>query len=364
MKRVLISGGGTGGHIFPALSIAKEIEGRYPDVEFLFVGASGRMEMEKIPVAGYEIKGLWISGFKRKFSIANIIFPVKLSLSLIKSFFILLRYKPQVVIGTGGFASGPVLLMASFMQIPTLIQEQNSYPGITNRLLAYRAKTICVAYNGLERFFPKEKICLTGNPIRAEINNNLYKREIEINRLGLNSEKPIVLVVGGSLGAKKLNEVILKNIHWFKKNEIQLIWQTGKLYYKRCEKSTNILGTWGHIQPFIKKMGVMLSIADIVISRAGAIALSEICCLGKTSILVPSPNVAEDHQTKNAFALTENSAALMVHEKNIEKELFVTLHSLINNISLQKKISKNSKKMAYNCAAKCIVDQVEYLVDE
>lgn len=362
--RVLISGGGTGGHIFPAIAIAKEIERRYPDTHFLFVGASDRMEMEKIPSAGYQIKGLWITGFKRNFSILNLLLPLKIVFSLIKSFFILHRFKPQIVIGTGGFASGPVLYIASLMGIPTLIQEQNSYPGITNRLLSSRVKSICVAYRGLDRYFPKEKIILTGNPIRKEIEIETYHRKIEVRRLGLNPDKPIVLVIGGSLGAKKLNEVILDNIHWFKNNEVQLIWQTGKLYYSLCKKSKNILGSWGLIQPFINKMGPILSISDIVISRAGAIALSEICCLGKISILVPSPNVAEDHQTKNALALTENLAALMVEEKSIENELFLTLHSLIANNELKNKLSINSKKMANICAAKNIVDQINPLLND
>ena len=363
-KRVLISGGGTGGHIFPALAIAKEIERRDADTHFLFVGASGRMEMEKMPLAGYEIKGLWITGFKRNFSISNIIFPLKLLFSLIKSFLILIRFNPHVVIGTGGFASGPILWTASVMGIPTLIQEQNSYPGITNRLLSSRVRTICVAYEGLDRFFPRDKIRLTGNPIRAEIEIETYQREIEICSLGLNPDKPIVLIVGGSLGAKKINEIVLENIHWFKNNEVQLIWQTGKLDYARCNESKNILGSWGLIKPFIRKMGPSLSIADIVVSRAGAIALSEICCLGKTAILVPSPNVAEDHQTKNALALTENLAALMVEEKNIEKELFPSIHKLIDNEELKSQISINSRKMTHIRAVENIVDQIEYLLDD
>ena len=322
------------------------------------------MEMEKIPLAGYEIKGLWITGFKRNYSISNLIFPLKLLFSLIKSFFILFRFNPHIVIGTGGFASGPILWAACVIGIPTLIQEQNSHPGITNQVLSSSVKIVCVAYEGLDRFFPKDKIRLTGNPIRAEIEIETYQREIEIHSLGLNPDKPIVLVVGGSLGAKKINEIIFENIHWFKNNEVQLIWQTGELYYARCNESKNVLGSWGLIKPFIKKMGLNLSIADIIVSRAGAIALSEICCLGKTAILVPSPNVAEDHQTKNALALTDNLAALMVEEKNIEKELFPTLHKLIDNEELKNQISINSRKMAHIGAVENIVDQIEYLLND
>ena len=232
-RRFLISGGGTGGHIFPALAIAKEIERRYPHCVLLFVGASDRMEMDKIPAAGYSITGLWISGFQRSFSLKNFLFPIKLIFSVLRSFFIILRFNPEVVIGTGGYASGPILWVASLLKIPTIIQEQNSYPGITNKILSSKVSQICVAYPGLERFFPKEKLNLTGNPIRAEIELGVYNRDEVLSSFGFVKDKPTVLVLGGSLGSRRINETVLDNISWFKENDVQLIWQTGMLYYDR-----------------------------------------------------------------------------------------------------------------------------------
>lgn len=363
-KRFLISGGGTGGHIFPALAIAKEIERRYPESMLFFVGASDRMEMEKIPAAGYQIKGLWISGFQRSLSIKNLLFLLKLMLSLLKSFFIVLRFKPDVVIGTGGFASGPVLWVASLLKIPTLIQEQNSYPGVTNKILASKVSQICVAYKGLERFFPKEKIQLTGNPIRAEIEFGINDRAQAIQTYGLNTDRPTVLVIGGSLGAKRINETILENISWFKQNDVQLIWQTGKLYYDRCSSAQSSLGAQGKIQAFITEMGPAFAAADVVVSRAGAIAISELCSLGKTSILVPSPNVAEDHQKKNALALVKNDAAVMVEEKEMDTQLFKEIELLIKDIERQRILAENCKKMDRPKAAEKIVDFIEELIND
>ena len=336
-RRFLISGGGTGGHIFPALAIAKEIERRYPHCVLLFVGASDRMEMDKIPAAGYSIKGLWISGFQRSFSLKNFLFPIKLIFSVLRSFFIVLRFNPDVVIGTGGYASGPVLWVASLLRIPTLIQEQNSYPGITNKILSSKVSKVCGAYLGLDRFFPKEKLHITGNPIRAEIEFGVYNRDEVLSSYGLVKEKPLVLVVGGSLGAKRINETVLENISWFKENDVQLIWQTGMLYYDRCKAAQMDLGQSGKIQAFITEMGPVLAAADVVVSRAGAIALSEFCSLGKACILVPSPNVAEDHQKKNAQALSENDAAILVEEKNIDTELFEAVNGLVKDVEMQKK---------------------------
>jgi len=357
-KRFLISGGGTGGHIFPAIAIARELERRYPESMLLFVGASNRMEMEKVPAAGYPIKGLWISGFKRSLSLRNLLFPVKLCLSILKSFFIVLRFKPDVVIGTGGFASGPILWVASLLRIPTLIQEQNSYPGITNKILSSKVNHICVAYPSLERFFPKEKISITGNPIRSEIEFGKYDREEAIQSFGLSSHKSTVLVIGGSLGSKKINETILENINWFSENDVQLIWQTGKIYYDIC--AVNQGGdSLVKVRPFITEMGPAFAAADIVISRAGAIAISELCSLGKTCLLVPSPNVAEDHQKKNALALTENDAALLVEEKVIDQELFATLSNLVKDESLRNRLAQNCKLMAKPNAASKIVDLIE-----
>jgi len=363
-KRFLISGGGTGGHIFPALAIAKEIERRYPVCMLLFVGASDRMEMEKIPAAGYKIKGLWISGFQRSLSMKNLLFPLKLVLSILKSFFIVLRFKPDVVIGTGGFASGPILWVASLLKIPTLIQEQNSYPGITNKILSSKVNRVCVAYPGLECFFPQEKILLTGNPIRAEIEFGKYNREEALNSYGLKNDKPTVLVIGGSLGAKRINETVLENISWFKENDVQLIWQTGNLYFDRCARVQSDLGSLGKIQAFITEMGPAFELADIVISRAGAIALSELCSLGKTCILVPSPNVAEDHQKKNAMALVENAAAILVEEKNMESQLFEELGLLMKDVEKQHVLADNCKKMDTPRAAEKIVDVIEALIND
>ena len=363
-RRFLISGGGTGGHIFPALAIAKEIERRYPHCVLLFVGASDRMEMDKIPAAGYSIKGLWISGFQRSFSLKNFLFPIKLIFSVLRSFFIVLRFNPDVVIGTGGYASGPVLWVASLLRIPTLIQEQNSYPGITNKILSSKVSKVCVAYLGLDRFFPKEKLHITGNPIRAEIEFGVYNRDEVLSSYGLVKEKPLVLVVGGSLGAKRINETVLENISWFKENDVQLIWQTGMLYYDRCKAAQMDLGQSGKIQAFITEMGPALAAADVVVSRAGAIALSEFCSLGKACILVPSPNVAEDHQKKNAQALSENDAAILVEEKNIDTELFEAVNGLVKDVEIQKKLGANCKKMDKPKAAERIVDIIEELIHD
>lgn len=363
-RRFLISGGGTGGHIFPALAIAREIERRYPHCSLLFVGASDRMEMEKIPAAGYSIKGLWIAGFQRSLSFKNLLFPFKLIFSVFRSFFIILRFNPEVVIGTGGYASGPILWVASLLKIPTVIQEQNSYPGITNKILSSKVSQICVAYPGLERFFPKEKLHLTGNPIRAEIEFGVYNRDEVLSSYGFVKDKPLVMVVGGSLGSKRINEMVLENISWFKDNAVQLIWQTGMLYYDRCKPAQEVLGESGKIQAFIAEMGPALAASDVVVSRAGAIALSELCSLGKACILVPSPNVAEDHQKKNAQALSENNAAILVEEKNMDTELFEALNRLVKDVELQKKLGANCKKMDKPKAAERIVDIIEELIHD
>ncbi len=363
-KKILISGGGTGGHIFPALAIADELKRRNGTAEFLFVGASDRMEMSKVPAAGYEIKGLWIAGLQRSLTLKNLLFPVKLKFSIIKSLFIVLRFKPDIVIGTGGFASGPILWVASLLKIPTLIQEQNSYPGITNKILSSRVSSICVAYPNLERFFPKDKIQITGNPIRSEIEFSAVSKDESLATYGFTKAKTTVLIIGGSLGAKRINEVVLENIQWFSTHNVQLIWQTGKLYYEACKQVKSELGTNAHISAFISDMATALTAADIVISRAGAIAISELSALGKTCILVPSPNVAEDHQKKNAMALVEKDAAVLVEEKNINTALFSTLESLIGNTDRQRLLAKNCKLMAQPEAAKKIVDIIEGLIHD
>jgi len=363
-RRFLISGGGTGGHIFPALAIAKEIERRYPHCVLLFVGASDRMEMDKIPAAGYSIKGLWISGFQRSFSLKNFLFPIKLIFSVLRSFFIILRFNPDVVIGTGGYASGPILWVASLLKIPTIIQEQNSYPGITNKILSSKVSQICVAYPGLERFFPEEKLNLTGNPIRAEIELEVNNRDEVLSSFGFVKDKPTVLVLGGSLGSRRINETVLDNISWFKENDVQLIWQTGMFYYDRCKAAQMDLGQSGIIQAFITEMGPALAAVDVVVSRAGAIALSEFCSLGKACVLVPSPNVAEDHQKKNAQALSKNDAAILVEEKNIDTELFESINLLVKDVDMQKKLGVNCKKMDRPKAVEKIVDIIEKLIHD
>ena len=320
--------------------------------------------MDKIPAAGYSIKGLWISGFQRSFSLKNFLFPIKLIFSVLRSFFIILRFNPEVVIGTGGYASGPILWVASLLKIPTIIQEQNSYPGITNKILSSKVSQICVAYPGLERFFPKEKLNLTGNPIRAEIELGVYNRDEVLSSFGFVKDKPTVLVLGGSLGSRRINETVLDNISWFKENDVQLIWQTGMLYYDRCKAAQMDLGQSGIIQAFITEMGPALAAVDVVVSRAGAIALSEFCSLGKACVLVPSPNVAEDHQKKNAQALSKNDAAILVEEKNIDTELFESINLLVKDVDMQKKLGVNCKKMDKPKAAERIVDIIEELIHD
>jgi len=358
--RVILSGGGTGGHIYPALAIANEIKLRYPDAKFLFVGAKDRMEMEKVPQAGYEIKGLWISGIQRKLiSKSNFLFPFKLISSLLKSRRIINQFKPDVVIGTGGFASGPLLQMANSKNIPTLIQEQNSFPGITNKLLAKKADKICVAYDGLDRFFPAKKIVKTGNPVRQDLLNVSGKKEETISFFGLDKNKKTLMVLGGSLGARRINQLIEANLELFKKEGVQLIWQTGKLYIDQYGKY-NQNGIQTHA--FLNRMDLAYAAADIIISRAGASSVSELCIVGKPTVFIPSPNVAEDHQTKNAQAIVDKNAAVMLKEKDLETNFKSTFLKLIKEESWQKELSENIIKLALVNATKDIVDEVEGLV--
>jgi len=296
--KFILSGGGTGGHIYPAVAIADELKARYPNAEFLFVGASDRMEMDKVPQAGYKIEGLWISGIQRKLTLKNLIFPFKLIVSLLRSRKIIKIFKPDVVIGTGGFASGPLLQMATSKGIPSLIQEQNSYPGITNKLLGKKVNTICVAYEGLEKFFPKEKIRLTGNPIRKDLLEVKSKQIAGKDVFELIHSKYTLLVLGGSLGARRINQLIESNIETFKGNNVQVIWQCGKLYYEQYKQYNELENVQVHA--FLNTMDMAYAAADVIISRAGAISVSELCIVGKPVIFIPSPNVAEDHQTKNA----------------------------------------------------------------
>jgi len=358
---ILLSGGGTGGHIYPAIAIANEIKLRYPDANFLFVGAKDRMEMEKVPQNGYPIKGLWISGIQRKLTVKNLLFPLKLISSLFKANQIIKNFKPDIVIGTGGFASGPTLMRANAKGIPTLIQEQNSFPGITNKLLSKKAHKICVAYDGLERFFPKDKIIKTGNPVRQDLLDINSKRDEAKQYFNLDKDKKTLLIVGGSLGARAINNLIQANIDWLIKQDVQVIWQTGKLYEQEFKKYDAKKGVQTYA--FLNKMDFAYAASDFIISRAGAGSISELCIVAKPTIYIPSPNVAEDHQTKNAQAIVDKNGAILLKESNVDK--FQDIFSeLLNNPEKQNELSKNSKKLALPNATKNIVDQVEKLIQK
>jgi len=357
--KILLSGGGTGGHIYPAVAIANELKVRNPNSEFLFVGASDRMEMEKVPQAGYKIKGLNISGIQRNLSAKNLAFPFKLIQSLIKANQIIKSFKPNIVIGTGGFASGPTLYMANKKKVPSLIQEQNSFPGITNKLLAKKVDKICVAYDGLESYFPKEKIVKTGNPVRQDLLEISDKREEAIDHFNLNEKKKTVVVLGGSLGARVVNQTIEKNLDSILAEGVQVIWQSGKLYFEDYKKYNEKAGV--QVIEFIQKMDLLYAAADIIISRAGAGSISELCIVGKPVIFIPSPNVAEDHQTKNALSVTKTDAAIMIKENELEG-FANTLKTLIHDTDKQELLSKNIKKLALPDATKHIVDIVEKLL--
>ena len=353
--KVIISGGGSGGHIFPALAIAKSLEQKVPNVELLFVGAISKMEMEKIPSAGYNIKGLWISGIQRRLTYLNLIFPFKLIHSLISSIIIINRFKPDLVIGTGGFASGPLLYIAAKKNLPTIIQEQNSYAGITNKLLSKHVKKVCVAYPKMDKFFPKDKIVFTGNPIRESIIHNQAIKEISIKMFNLNSNQSTVLVIGGSLGARSINVSILNGLDVFKSNKLNLIWQTGKEFSNKASSAVKKIKTKGiNTYSFIKEIDLAYKAADIIISRAGAIAISELCSIGKPVILIPSPNVAENHQFKNAQSLVNKNAALLVNDVDSNDKLVDSIISLYKDDDLKEKLSINIKKMEVKNSASII----------
>ncbi|WP_445716972.1 undecaprenyldiphospho-muramoylpentapeptide beta-N-acetylglucosaminyltransferase [Flavobacterium sp.] len=358
-SRFIISGGGTGGHIYPAVAIANELKSRFPEAEFLFVGAKDKMEMQKVPQAGYEIKGLWISGIQRKLTLDNAMFPLKLASSMLNSFKIIKSFKPNVVIGTGGFASGAVLKAASMLNIPTVIQEQNSYPGITNKLLAKKAHKICVAYENLEQFFPKDKMILTGNPVRQDLINEASKSEA-IAYFKLDANKKTLLVLGGSLGARRINQLIEKELDFLLSQNIQIIWQCGKLYlndYSKYNEKNNV-----QVVAFIDRMDLVYAAADIVISRSGASSVSELCIVGKPTIFIPSPNVAEDHQTKNAKAISDKSGAILIKESELENQFEAVFSDLISNESKQSELSQNIKKLALPNATKDIVEEIVKLI--
>jgi UDP-N-acetylglucosamine--N-acetylmuramyl-(pentapeptide) pyrophosphoryl-undecaprenol N-acetylglucosamine transferase len=363
MTRIIISGGGTGGHIFPAIAIANALKLIEPEIEILFIGANGRMEMEKVPAAGYNIKGLWISGFQRRVTWKNVLFPVKVISSLIQAERIIAKFRPDAVIGVGGYASGPALRVAVRRKIPALIQEQNSYPGITNKILGDKVNRICVAYERMERFFPSGKILLTGNPVRQDIIMTGDKTEA-IEHFHLNKEKTVVLIIGGSLGSGTINKSVLSYLYQQDKiNDVQLLWQTGKYYFDKINADSNLLNQKDvHINAFIDRMDLAYRAADIIVSRAGAIAISELCVIGKPAILIPSPNVAEDHQTKNAEALTRKSAAIMLTDKEAPEKLFGTIKGLIADKGLQNELSKNIKAMALPGAATIIAEAAMILI--
>lgn len=355
--RLIISGGGTGGHIFPAIAIANAVKELSPDSEILFVGAEGKMEMEKVPAAGYKIVGLNIAGLQRKLTLKNLSFPFKLILSMLKARNIVGDFKPDVAVGVGGYASGPLLRTAASKGIPTLIQEQNSYPGITNKLLAKKAHKICVAYEGMEQFFPKEKIILTGNPVRQEVVKLEGKREEAITYFGLNSSKKTLLVIGGSLGARTINQSINTSLELFENANLQVIWQTGKTYF---EEASEAVKNYSSIKvfAFISKMDYAYAVADCVVSRAGALSVSELCLVKKASILVPSPNVSEDHQTKNAMALVNKSAAILIKDNEAVEKIGHEVINLIQNSTKRSQLENEIGKMAYKNSAELIAKEV------
>ena len=356
--RFIISGGRTGGHIYPAVAIANELKSRFPEAEFLFVGAKDKMEMQKVPQAGYAIKGLWISGIQRKLTLDNAMFPFKLLSSMWNSFRIIKSFKPDVVIGTGGFASGAVLKVASMLNIPTVIQEQNSYPGITNKLLAKKANKICVAYENLEQFFPKDKMILTGNPVRQDLIEVADKKEA-IAYFNLDANKKTLLVLGGSLGARRINQLIEKELQGLLSQKVQIIWQCGKLYLEDYSKYNS---AQVQVVAFIERMDLVYAAADVVISRAGASSVSELCIVGKPVIFIPSPNVAEDHQTKNAQAIVDKKGAIMIKESALEDEFSIVLEALLKDEGKQQLLGDNIKKLALPQATIQIVDEIEKLL--
>ncbi|MFN8324525.1 undecaprenyldiphospho-muramoylpentapeptide beta-N-acetylglucosaminyltransferase [Flavobacterium sp.] len=361
MKKLkfILSGGGTGGHIYPAISIANELKLRFPDAEFLFVGAKDKMEMQKVPQAGYKIEGLWIAGLQRKLTLQNMMFPFKLISSLWKSRQIINKFKPDVVIGTGGFASGPLLQVANSRNIPTVVQEQNSYPGITNKLLSKKANKICVAYENLERFFPKDKIVFTGNPVRQDLLEIDNKKSEAIAHFNLNATKKTLLILGGSLGARRINQLIEKELEFIQSNDVQVIWQCGKFYFEEYKKYNN-----NNVQvvAFIDRMDLIYAAADFVISRAGASSVSELCLVGKPTIFIPSPNVAEDHQTKNAKAIVDKNGAILLKENELDEKFETIFSNLISDESLQKELSQNIKSLAKPNATKDIVEEIIKLI--
>jgi UDP-N-acetylglucosamine--N-acetylmuramyl-(pentapeptide) pyrophosphoryl-undecaprenol N-acetylglucosamine transferase len=360
--KFILSGGGTGGHIYPAIAIANELKFRFPDADILFVGANNKMEMQKVPQSGYPIKGLWIAGIQRKLTFDNVLFPIKLLDSLLKSRTIIRAFKPDVAIGTGGFASGPLLRMAGMAGIPTVLQEQNSFPGITNRWLSKKASKICVAYDNLEQYFPKSKIALTGNPVRQDLVDFKEKRNEALAFFKIDASKKTVLVLGGSLGARRINQLIGAQLVHLNAQNVQLIWQCGTLYfeeYAHYNENDNV-----QVVPFIDRMDLAYAAADVIISRAGASSVSELCLVGKPTLFIPSPNVAEDHQTKNANAIVSKNGALVIKENELDLHFLTIINNLLNDKELQKQLSENMLQLAKPNATKDIVDEIVKLIKQ
>ncbi len=361
--KIIISGGGTGGHIYPAVAIANELKAKNPDIEILFVGAEGKMEMEKVPKAGYKIIGLPIAGINRSNMLANIGLPFKLIRSLWKTYRVIRNFKPAVAIGVGGYASGPTLIMANFLGVPTLIQEQNSFAGVTNKNLAKKAKKICVAYPGMERFFPSEKIVLTGNPVRKDILETASKREQALQHFGLSEDRKILLIIGGSQGARTINESILAGLNDLISNDLQIIWQTGKLFIQQAKAAVEALQTNRvFVSDFIYEMDLAYAAADLVVSRAGALSVSELCLTGKPSILVPFPAAAEDHQTQNALSLVNANAAWLVRDAEAREKLVDKAIELANDPKIMNELSKNIQTLGKPDAGREIAEEVLRLI--
>lgn len=354
--KFIISGGGTGGHIYPAIAIAKELQLQFPNAEFLFVGAQDKMEMQKVPAAGFAIEGLWIAGLQRSLTLKNAMFPLKFISSLWRSRSIIKKFNPDVVIGTGGFASGTVVKVAADMGIPTIVQEQNSYPGLTNKMLAKKAKAICVAYDGLEKFFPADKIIKTGNPVRSDLLHVENLRDEAITYFKLNPNKKVLAVMGGSLGAKRINELIFKNKEYFNSQNIQVLWQCGKGYYQQYSNEGD---DTIKVLDYIERMDLFYAAADVIVSRAGASSVSELAIVGKPVIFIPSPNVAEDHQTKNANSIVMKNGAVMIKESQLDKQFTEQLNRILSQPQVAEALAKNIKQMAMPNATKEIVEVIK-----
>jgi UDP-N-acetylglucosamine--N-acetylmuramyl-(pentapeptide) pyrophosphoryl-undecaprenol N-acetylglucosamine transferase len=362
--RIIISGGGTGGHIFPAIAIANTFRERHPDAQILFVGARGKMEMIRVPEAGYKIVGLWISGLQRSLIFSNLLFPLKLVVSYIRAMAIVKRFDPHVVVGTGGYASGPIMMAATRCKVPSIIQEQNSFAGLANKQVADKVNKVCVAYDGMEKYFPKNKIVLTGNPVRKDILNMYDKRIKALRHFGFSENNKTVLIIGGSLGARTINESILNGIEKFIDTKVQLIWQTGKGYYESYKaRLNNVDLLLIRVQDFVREMDLAYAAADVVVSRSGALAVSELCIAKKPCVLVPSPNVADDHQTKNAMALVDKDAAVMIADKDAEKLLVDEVLKLLFDHQRAQKLSENISKLGRPNATNDIVNEIDKLIN-